>query len=127
MPWGWGGRGYRWMFWLTGLPGWLRFGYPGYYPGYYPAMPFWFWRCRWFPWLPRWWWTGMYGPIQWTPSGPVLAQQARPTTPATPTFPAANEIEALKQQKQALEQELKAIEEELKYIEERLKQLGEKQ
>ncbi|UYZ39683.1 MAG: DUF5320 domain-containing protein [Candidatus Methanospirare jalkutatii] len=28
---GWGGRGYRWMFYLTGRPGWLRFGFsPGW-------------------------------------------------------------------------------------------------
>lgn len=125
MPWG--GRGYRWMFWLTGLPGWLRFGYPGFYPG---GQASWSWRCRWFPWLPRWWWTGVYGPVQWTPSGPILAQQAqaRPVTSAISSIPSipTNEIEILKQQKQALEQELMAIEEELKYIEERLKQLGEK-
>ena len=136
MPWGWGGRGgrgFRWMFWLTGLPGWARFGYsypstttypststtayPTPYAAAYPGN--WFWRCRWFPWLPRWWWTGIYGPVQWTPQGPVISQPSVPTTPVQTT-----DIEYLKQQKQALEQELKAIEDQLRYIEERIKQLG---
>jgi hypothetical protein len=44
----WSGRGYRWMYYLTGLPRWARTGYP--WPG----------RCYWFPWLPRWWWAGVY-------------------------------------------------------------------
>jgi len=40
----WGrGRGWRHMFWATGLPGWARFGYPGApaAPGYgfFPAEP----------------------------------------------------------------------------------------
>ncbi len=123
MPWGWGGRGFRWMFWLTGLPGWARFsyGYPAYgygYPYRYATWPAynWFWRCRWFPWLPRWWWTGMYGPVQWTPQGPMLTSQ--PSTQTIPTQP-INEIEALKQEKQILEQELKDIEKRLKELEER--------
>jgi hypothetical protein len=38
------GRGYRWMYLQTGLPGWARYGYP--------AMP-WSHRCMHFPWLPR--------------------------------------------------------------------------
>ena len=71
MPW-WGGRGHRWMFKLTGLPGWIRFDY------WYPqttSKQLWLWRCRWFPWMPRWWWTGMYGPIEWTKNGPRLVTQ----------------------------------------------------
>ena len=141
MPWwgGWGGRGYRWMFWLTGLPGWARFGYPGYYPAYtyYPTYTWpgfgWFWRCRWFPWLPRWWWTGMYGPVQWTPQGPVLASQA-PTTQTQPTqtqwsfqLPSQpskdQEIQWLREELKALEEDKKAIEQRMKEIEERLKEL----
>jgi len=37
--WG-GGRGWRNMYWATGLPGWARFGYGGW-PGAYPAPPAW--------------------------------------------------------------------------------------
>ena len=32
------GRGYRWWFRATGLPGWMRFGYMGY-PPFPPAWP----------------------------------------------------------------------------------------
>jgi hypothetical protein len=38
------GRGYRWMYLQTGLPGWARYGYP--------AMP-WSYRCIHFPQLSR--------------------------------------------------------------------------
>lgn len=150
-----------WMRASYGLPaygrGWPAFGYPGWsgrptysrmYTGYgVPAMPYGFvpgWGrggfrgnpfsfCRWFPWLPRWWWSGMHGPVQWTPQGPILTSQqiptAQPTYPTSvvpyrypyqaPTAPAqpVNEIEFLKQEKQMLLDELK-------YIEERLKELG---
>ncbi len=49
MPWGWG-RGWRWGFWATGLPGWLRwYAFAPYYmPPYYWLPPFWF--------YPPWWW-----------------------------------------------------------------------
>ncbi|MEM2990582.1 MAG: DUF5320 family protein [Halobacteria archaeon] len=43
----WSGRGYRWMYYLTGLPRWARTSQP------WP-------RCFWFPWLPMWWWAGIY-------------------------------------------------------------------
>ena len=33
------GRGFIRMYYLTGLPGWARFGYPAYYPAYGTAMP----------------------------------------------------------------------------------------
>ena len=109
---GWRGRGFRWMFWLTGMPRWVRWGYG--YSGVYP----WFWRCRWFPWLPRGWWTGMYGPVTWTPQGPVLAQQIQQHI-TQPTV--QNEIEYLKEQKRMLEEELKAIEKRIKELEAMLK------
>ena len=39
MPWfGWGGwgRGWRWWWRITGLPGWMRWGYPSWHPPYFP-------------------------------------------------------------------------------------------
>lgn len=39
MPWwtpGWG-RGWRWCFWATGMPGWLRWQYPPFFT--YPPYP----------------------------------------------------------------------------------------
>jgi len=133
MPFGFG-RGWRWGFMATGMPGWVR---PGFGFG-------WGWNCRWFPWLPRWWWTGMYGPVQWTPQGPVLASQIQsqniqqaPVTQAsvTPQIPfqqvpfkltKEQEIDMLKQELSALEQEKKAIEDEMKYIKQRLDELSKK-
>ena len=119
MPWGWGGRGYRWMFWLTGLPGWARFGFG------YPGWGSYFWSCRWFPWLPRWWWSGIYGPVTWTPQGPMLASQTTSTTRYLPTFPQApltkeEEIRYLEEELKALEEEKKMIERELEALRKRL-------
>jgi len=148
---GWFGRG-GYGFWAqaTGLPGWMRasMGLPAYGRGWFGAispisgyqylpsplsvysagfLPGWgrgnpYPFCRFFPWLPRWWWSGMYGPVQWTPQGPVLASQQLPVQQTYPyqTLPSAqraNELDALKQEKQALLNQLK-------YIEERLKELG---
>ena len=123
----WWGRGWRWRFWLTGLPGWARWYYP-YSPvasttqtysqpqATFPVLP-WFWRCRWFPWLPRWWWTGMYGPITWTPQGPMLAQSQQPSTQPS------NELQNLEQEMKALEQEKQLIEKELEEIKKRIEEL----
>lgn len=124
-------RGWRWMFWLTGLPGWARFDYPGYYR--YPA-PFGFWSgwvrgnpfgfCRWFPWLPRWWWTGMYGPVQCTPQGPVLTSQvSQQTQPIQLQMSKEEEINYLEQELKALEEERNLIEQEIDSIKKRLEEL----
>ncbi|RLI76226.1 hypothetical protein DRP04_12825 [Archaeoglobales archaeon] len=132
MPWGWGGRGWRWGFWMTGLPGWMRFSY--WYPAAWQGVVWpgwsWFWRCRWFPWLPRWWWTGMYGPIEWTPYGPQLvsstSQPAQPTSPQTMPVTGEQELRYLEQELKALEEERRAIEEEIKAIRERINELRSK-
>jgi hypothetical protein len=47
------GRGYRWMYLQTGLPGWARYGYP--------SMP-WSHRCMYFPWMP-WDYPGFRAPV----------------------------------------------------------------
>ena len=142
MPFGWGGRGYRWMYWLTGLPGWARFGYPWSYA---------WWRCRFFPWLPRWWWTGIYGPVVWTEFGPTIANYTHaqcanfdpntqicrlfgikidPNAPACPNFapriqPPSKEEEIgyLKEELKALEEEKRILEREIEDIKRRLKEL----
>jgi hypothetical protein len=115
------GRGYRWMFWLTGMPGWMRTGFG--YPAFGRGNPFGF--CRWFPWMPRWWWTGAYGPVQWTPQGPVLASQTnQPSTQQIPVAPMQFQPQMTKEQEiQYLEQELKALEEEKKALEEDLESI----
>jgi len=68
------------------------------YPPIIPIRP-WFWgRCRWFPWLPRWWWTGIYGPIL-----PYSAPYFYPPM--------------------AVEDEVKMLEEEVKYMGEALENI----
>lgn len=47
--------GWRWMFWFTGLPGWMRFGYSPGWGGLPPgAAYFWpslgAWPRPWWPW-----------------------------------------------------------------------------
>ncbi len=95
MPRGWG---FRWMWWFPSI--------------YWPWTGWWFWRCRWFPWLPRWWWTGIYGPVAWTPYGPVIPGYT------SPPIPPKTESEYLKEQKRILEEELKEIERRIKELEE---------
>ncbi len=85
----WGGREYRWMYYLTGLPRWVRGGYPY-------AMP-WLGRCFWFPWLPRWWWAGIYPEFQ------ALSKE--------------DEVKMLKEEAAALEEELKEIRKRLQELE----------
>ncbi|MHA1742739.1 MAG: hypothetical protein ACTSV6_00645 [Candidatus Heimdallarchaeota archaeon] len=108
------------------MPGWMRAGYgnPGY--GYFSGRgnPFGF--CRWFPWMPRWWWTGMYGPVEWTPQGPVLSQQTSAPTQFQPTQfqPQMTQPQMTREQEiQALEQEIKNLEEERKALEQELESL----
>ena len=119
MPWRWG-RGWRWWYYATGMPGWMRarYGLPAFGMRWFRGNPYPF--CRWFPWLPRWWWAGIYGPVQWTPQGPVLASQSadRSTTPNKPILPAQFQPQMTREQEiQYLEQELKAMEEERKMLE----------
>jgi len=115
------GRGYRWLYYATGMPGWMRAGFG--YPVFGRGNPFPF--CRWFPWLPRWWWSGAYGPIEWTPQGPVLASQTtQPSAQQIPVAPMQFQPQMTKEQEiQYLEQELKALEEEKKLLEQNLESI----
>ena len=115
MPW-WG-RGWRWWYYLTGMPGWMRvwYGLPAF--GWFRGNPFPF--CRWFPWLPRWWWSGIYGQVQWTPQGPVLVSQA----PVQSQMTKEQEIQYLEEELKAIEEERKMLEQALEAIKKRLKEL----
>jgi len=111
--WGFGrgrGRGYRWMYWATGLPGWMRFGYS---PGWLGVSP-----------------TGLPPTAQWIiqsgqlPNFMAYLQTQNPylgSTQAlgTPTMPMAplNEKQILEQQLQLLQQQLDVINKRLKELE----------
>ncbi|MGC8913730.1 MAG: hypothetical protein ACP5LE_07405 [Thermoplasmata archaeon] len=107
------GRGYRWMYYATGMPGWMRAwqGFYGFGKGYlgYPYG-----TCRWFPWLPRWWWSGMYGPVTWSSSGPVLSSQVGSRE---------EEIAILENELTAMESEKKGIEEAINATRKRIEEL----
>ena len=129
------GRGYRWMYNATGLPGWAR-GY-GFGRGWGAGMgrgrgmgnPYA--NCRWFPQMPRLWWTGMYGPVEWTPQGPQLTGQVGQTQQPPIDQPVGQqpfigqpaqiskeeEIQLLKQEKEEIKKELEEIGKRLKELE----------
>ena len=121
MWWGYGygrrrGRGYRWRFWATGIPGWMAFGYS---PGWIGVTP-----------------TGLPPFAQWLmstgrmnefmqylrntfPSYPYrrpypiqasqqTTQQMYPTIPP-PTLTPEEELRYLEEQKQFLEQQLQEL------------------
>ncbi|MCD6478533.1 MAG: DUF5320 domain-containing protein [Candidatus Diapherotrites archaeon] len=101
MPFGFG-RGFRWMYYATGMPGWMR--YSGGYGNY--------WRCWRFPWLPRGWWTGIYGPVQWTPQGPQIVSDNQSMQAQ------------LEEQAKAIEQEIANLQNELAEIRKRIEELN---
>jgi len=102
---GWGGRGYRWMFYLTGRPGWLRFGFsPGWLgrspTGLPPTATYLLQTGQ----LPRF--------VSW-----MKEQWRRATTAATTAAPTKEQEIAM------LEEEAKFLEEQLKQIRQRLSEL----
>ncbi len=135
MPFGYG-RGYRRMYYATGLPGWARagYGYPAFGAGF-GGNPYQ--NCRVFPWLPRRWWSGSYGPVQWTEQGPqIAAQQAPQAQQPQPQMPQAQQPQSQMapaqfpfqqptkdQEIQLLQQQLKAIEDEKKLLEQDVEEI----
>ena len=99
--------GYRWrrMYYLTGLPGWLRFGYS---PGWLGRSP-----------------TGLPPTAQWLIQGGLIPHptQQSPVNPyptqQPPTFP----YQTKEQEKQFLEQQAKTLESQLEFLRRRLEEL----
>jgi len=96
-----GGYRHRWMYYMTGLPGWMRFGFS---PGWLGRSP-----------------TGL-GPCaeylmtgQWPTPQMAAAWQAgpwatgTPTTPAPGTMPREQEVQMLRSQAEALKAQLDRI------------------
>jgi len=102
------------MFYLTGLPGWIRFGFsPGWLgvsPSGLPPTAAWLISTGMMPQFLR----SVYS--QYSQSLPSL-QGTFPLTPGAMPFPATNELEFLKKQKEILESQLKEIEKRLKELE----------
>ncbi len=111
------GYRYRWMFYLTGLPGWLRFGFS---PGWLGRSP-----------------TGLPPTAQWIISSGLLPQYlaylrtaAPAVTPPAPTAPAAAPVVPTafpampkEQEKAILEQQMKALQAQIDAIRKRLEEL----
>jgi hypothetical protein len=82
------GRGYRWMYLQTGLPGWARYGYPSMPRSH---------RCMYFPYLPRAWDFPAF-------RAPVLSRNEK--------------LSALREEAAAMEEELEEIEKRIQELEE---------
>ena len=118
--------GWRWrrrnMYYLTGLPGWLRFGYsPGWLgrsPTGLPPMAQWLMQSGMLPQM-----FPQFGQQTQTPKTSEPQQQSYPSVMMPPMpmgFPAMSkedEITMLKEQKEFLSQQLKEIEKRLKELE----------
>ncbi len=118
------GYRHRRMYYLTGLPGWIRFGYS---PGWVDRSP-----------------TGLPPTAQWImqsglmpqylsylqATAPAAPAAAVPPTPGAPTAPTAAfptpfaPALTKEQEKQMLEQQVKALEAQLDAIRKRLEELG---
>ncbi|NIP66876.1 hypothetical protein GWN63_00045 [Candidatus Bathyarchaeota archaeon] len=111
------GYRHRHMYYLTGLPGWMRFGYS---PGWVDRSP-----------------TGLPPTAQWIMQSGLMPQYLsylQSTTPTTPqtTIPPAQGAPVTpfaptlteEQERQMLEQQVKTLEAQLDAIQKRLKELG---
>ena len=101
--------GYRWrrMYYLTGLPGWIRFGYS---PGWLGRSP-----------------TGLPPTAQWLIQSGLIPPPAQPPTqPITPqsTFPYPfQQAPTREQEKQFLEQQAKMLENQIEEVRRRIEEL----
>lgn len=107
------GYRYRWMYYLTGLPGWIRFGFS---PGWLGRSP-----------------TGLPPTAQWLLQSGLLPQYMQwlqtaaptavpPTT--TPLLTAFAPTYSKEQEKQMLEQQVKILESQLEALRKRIEELS---
>ena len=99
------GYRYRWMFYLTGLPGWLRFGFS---PGWIGRSP-----------------TGLPPTAQWILQSGLLPQYMQWIQTASPAalYPIVPQM-SKEQERQILEQQVKALESQLEALRKRLEELS---
>jgi len=108
-----GGRGYRWMYRLTGLPGWMRFGVS---PGWMGTSPYglgpgatYLMTGQWpTPQAQAYWQAMQAGQVPYPPyAGPAAAPGA---TPFAPQMTPEQELDYLKDQAQMMREQLERIE-----------------
>lgn len=107
------GRGWRWMYRLTGLPGWMRFGFS---PGWLGRSPTGLGPAATFLMTGQWptpqmqaWWNAMGGYYQ--PAPPTGAANL------SPNLSPQEELQMLKEQAKALQEELDAVLQRIKELE----------
>ena len=114
--------GYRWMYYATGLPGWMRFGFS---PGWIGRSPTGLGPCA--TYLLTGQWPTPLPQVPLTGTYPSVG----PAVPVTPLAPGAGALGALgattkEQQVSILENQAKLLEDQLKAIQERLNELKSK-
>ncbi|MFX0195045.1 MAG: DUF5320 domain-containing protein [Candidatus Hodarchaeota archaeon] len=121
-----GGRRYRWMFNLTGLPGWMRFGFsPGWVgrsPTGLPPTAQWLMQSGLLPQFQEY-----LQSMQGAPPGNIQQSGQPPTMPTTPGMPFSPFTQTLtkEQEIQMLRQQADYLKQQLEQIEARLKELSE--
>jgi len=121
------GYRHRYMYYLTGLPGWIRFGFsPGWLgrsPTGLPPTAQWLLQSGLLPQYMQWLQTTaptMIPPTTIPPSAPSTGGQATPTPFPTPFAPQLTK----EQEKQMLEQQVKMLESQLEALRKRLEEIG---
>ncbi|HDN79674.1 MAG: hypothetical protein DRI61_10040 [Chloroflexi bacterium] len=94
--------GYRWMYYLTGLPGWMRFGFS---PGWVGRNPWGLGPCAYYLLTGQW-----PTPVTWGAWGwPAATAWGGWPTFTSPWFTPEQEVTMLKNQAEFLKQQLDAI------------------
>jgi len=106
------GYRYRWMYRLTGLPGWMRFGFSpgwlGWNPWGLPPMALW-----------------MMGGYQYAPQAQAQPSQQTPPPQQMPQMPWMPQFPQMtpEDEKRFIKEQIKFLEEQLKALKDRLKEL----
>ena len=119
------GYRHRWMYYLTGLPGWIRYGFsPGWIgrsPTGLPPTVQWLLQSGLLPQFTQYLQT--QAPLRVPPTAPPAAPQTGPQTPPIP-FPAPFvPAYSKEQEKQILEQQVQMLESQLEALRKRLEEL----
>ncbi len=116
------GYRHRYMYYATGLPGWMRFGYsPGWLgrsPTGLPPTAQWLMQSGLLPQYTQWLQS------QVPPTPPQVSPTGAPSTPAPTPYGAPFPAYTKEQERQMLEQQVQVFEEQLAAIKKRLEELS---